>query len=42
VNGIGQSAAALSRALGPMAGAPLFAWSADNGRLGYLWSLVII
>lgn len=40
MNGIGQSAAALGRALGPMAGAPLFAWSADNGGLGYLWSLL--
>ena len=31
VNGIGQSLAALGRALGPMTGAPLFAWTADHG-----------
>ena len=33
MNGIGQSAAAIGRTVGPIAGAPLFAWSADNGRL---------
>ena len=31
VNGIGQSLAALGRALGPMTGAPLFAWTAGHG-----------
>ena len=31
MNGIGQSLAALGRALGPMTGAPLFALTADHG-----------
>ena len=31
MNGIGQSLAALGRAVGPMTGAPLFAWTADHG-----------
>ena len=35
-NGIGQALAALGRVVGPMAGPPLFAWSADYGRLDYL------
>ena len=33
MNGIGQSAGELGRAVGPIAAAPLFSWSADNGRL---------
>ena len=37
MNGIGQSAGALGRTVGPIACAPLFAWSADNGRLRDLW-----
>ena len=40
MNGIGQSASALGRTVGPIAGAPLFAWSADSGRLHGLWSLL--
>ena len=31
MNGIGQSLAALGRSVGPMTGAPLFAWTADHG-----------
>ena len=31
VNGIGESLAAFGRTLGPMTGAPLFAWTADHG-----------
>ena len=32
VNGIGQSLVAVSRSIGPLIGAPLFAWSASNGE----------
>ena len=32
VNGIGQSLVAISRSIGPLIGAPLFAWSASNGK----------
>ena len=32
-NGIGQAFAALGYVGGPMAGPPLFAWSANYGRL---------
>lgn len=32
VNGIGQSMVAVSRSIGPLIGAPLFAWSASSGK----------
>ena len=36
VNGFGQALCAIGRALGPMVGAPVFAWSENTGkRLGW-------
>lgn len=32
VNGIGQSLVAVSRSIGPLIGAPVFAWSASNSK----------
>lgn len=32
VNGIAQSLVAVGRSIGPLIGAPLFAWSANTGR----------
>ena len=31
INGIGQAMAALGRSLGPVIGAPVFAWSENTG-----------
>jgi len=36
VNGIGQSLVAIGRSIGPLIGAPLFAWSANTGR----WAII--
>ena len=36
VNGYGQALCAIGRALGPVAGAPLFAWSENTGECYFI------
>ena len=38
VNGYGQALCAVGRSLGPVVGAPLFAWSENTGK--FTWQLV--
>ena len=35
VNGYGQALCAIGRSLGPVVGAPLFAWSENTGKYSY-------
>ena len=37
VNGYGQALCAIGRSLGPVVGAPLFAWSENNGTMLCVW-----